>query len=310
MARFLPAALVVALLAATTGAFVLTQGLKLTPSPIVGTRVPLKVFSPVCRCATDTAPISFRLREGDRITVEIVRGERAVRALLRSERRPRGRVELAWDGRDDSGRVVAEGVYRPRVRLLGERRTIVLPNDVRVDVTPPRVLAADVEPRVFSPDGDRRRDSVGVRWTFAERARGLLFVGGRRRVVTKFARARDATRWYGIVGGEPVRRGSYALSLRARDQAGNVGPAVPLGRVVVRFVALGRTRIAAVAGRRFAVRVSSDAQRVRWRLGGRSGTARPGTLRLQAPLQKGTFTLVVSANGHDARARVTVREAP
>jgi hypothetical protein len=56
------------------------------------------------------------------------------------------------------------------------------------------------------------------------------------------------------------------------------------------------------------VRVSSDARAVRWRLGGRSGVTSPGTLRLRAPLQKGTFTLLVTANGHSAGARVFVRE--
>ena len=78
--------------------------------------------------------------------------------------------------------------------------------------------------------------------------------------------------------------------------------------MAVRFVALGRDRITAAAGAPFAVRVSSDAERVRWTLGGRSGFARPGTLRLRAPLQKGRFTLTVSANGHTARAAVFVRE--
>ena len=78
--------------------------------------------------------------------------------------------------------------------------------------------------------------------------------------------------------------------------------------MAVRFVTLGRDRITAAAGAPFAVRVSSDAERVRWTLGGRSGFARPGTLRLRAPLQKGRFTLTVSANGHTARAAVFVRE--
>lgn len=300
----------VALLAATTGAFVLTEGLKLTPSPIVGTRVPLKVFSPVCACPTATAPISFRLRDDDRLTVEVVRGDEVVRTLVAGERRPRGRVAVAWDGRDDTGDVVPEGVYRPRVRLHGQRRTIVLPNPIRVDTTPPRVLALAVAPRVLSPDGDRRGRRVVVRWTLSEPARGLLYVNGTRRAVTRFARARGSVPWYGIVGGKPAREGVYRLAVRARDPAGNVGPARPAGLVVVRFVALGRTRIEAVAGRPFAVRVSSDARKVRWRLGARSGTARPGTLRLRAPLQKGTYTLVVTASGHAKRARVIVREAP
>jgi hypothetical protein len=77
---------------------------------------------------------------------------------------------------------------------------------------------------------------------------------------------------------------------------------------VLRYVALGRYRVTAIAGTRFAIRVSSDAERVRWRLGDRAGFVRPGTLVLRAPLQKGQFTLTVSANGHSVRAAVFVRE--
>jgi hypothetical protein len=47
---------------------------------------------------------------------------------------------------------------------------------------------------------------------------------------------------------------------------------------------------------------------VRWRLGRRSGFAEPGTLRLRAPLQKGRYTLTVTANGRPARAAIYVRE--
>ena len=77
---------------------------------------------------------------------------------------------------------------------------------------------------------------------------------------------------------------------------------------MLRYVSLGRDRIVVGAGERFAVRVSADAERVRWTLGGRSGFAGPGTLRLRAPLQKGQFTLTVTAAGRSARAAVFVRE--
>src|SRR5262249_18924007 len=63
--RFAPAALVAVLLVATAAAFAYTERLKLTPSPILGTLVPTKVFSPVCECPTDTAQITFRLRRRD-----------------------------------------------------------------------------------------------------------------------------------------------------------------------------------------------------------------------------------------------------
>jgi FlgD Ig-like domain len=308
LARIASTVLVVALLAATAAAFVLTQGLKSQPSPIRGTKV-ADVFSPVCACDTETAAISFRLREGDRLDVGIVDGsDNVVRTIERGRRYAAGPVEFEWDGRDDSGEVLPEGSYRPRIRLREERQTIVLPNPIRIDVTPPAVTAAVARPLVISPDGDRRRDSVGVRYELDERARALLYVDGIKRVETRFPRERDSLRWYGRVDGEPVDQGAYTLALRPRDPAGNVGNAVRFPTLVVRYVALGRDRIDAVAGARFPIRVSSDARRVRWALGRRGGVAAPGTLRIRAPLQKGRYTLTVTANGHAARAAVFVRE--
>ncbi len=184
----------------------------------------------------------------------------------------------------------------------------MLPNPIRVDVTPPAITSSVAGPLVISPDGDRRRDSVAVRYRIDEPAKGLLYVDGIKRVETRFPREEDSLRWYGRVDGEPVEQGTYALALRARDPAGNVGNVVRFPALVVRFVALGRDQIDAVAGRRFAVRVSSDARRVRWTLGKRGGVAAPGTLRIRAPLQKGRYTLTVTANGHAARAAVFVRE--
>ena len=112
--------------------------------------------------------------------------------------------------------------------------------------------------------------------------------------------------WNGKRDGRPLRPGFYTLAVSARDAAGNVATPRQRNLVRVRYIALGRTRIAVAAGDRFAVRVSTDARRVRWRLGRRSGIARPGTLHLRAPAQKGQFTLVVSASGHEARAAVFV----
>jgi flagellar hook capping protein FlgD len=308
VARIASTVLVVALLAATAAAFVLTQGLKSQPSPIRGTQVD-DIFSPVCACETETVAITFRLREDDRIDAAIVdeRGD-VVRVLERGARYEAGRVELRWDGRGDTGHVLPEGSYRPRIHLREERQTIVLPNPIELDVTPPAVVSARASPHVLSPDGDRRRDSLVVRYELDEAAKALLFVDGIKRVETRFPRTEDAFRWYGRIDGRPAERGVYSLTLSAKDPAGNVGEAVRFPPLVVRYVALGRDRIVVSAGARFAVRVSSDARTVRWRLGRRSGVAVPGTLTLRAPLQKGRFTLTVTANGHSDRAAVLVRE--
>ena len=133
----------------------------------------------------------------------------------------------------------------------------------------------------------------------------MLFVNGKRRALTRFPRTEETIVWNGKVRGRPVRQGVYAIQLLAFDQAGNRSARTPAVPIAVRYVALGRDRITAAAGAPFAVRVSSDAVRVRWTLGGRSGFARPGTLRLLRAAAEGP----VHADGlrqraHGARRRV------
>lgn len=309
MARYAPAALVAALLVATALAFAYTEQLKLTPSPIFGTRVPAKTFSPLCRCETDTATIGFRLREADRLEIDIVRDGDVVRRLVRGRDVPRGGyVRVRWNGRDDAGRVVAEGSYRPRVRLEHQRRTIVLPNPIVVDTTPPRVRLTRLAPRVFSPDGDGRGDRVAVGYRLDEPARASLLVDGERAVRKKGQKTEGTIDWYGKQAGRSLPRGRYRLEVEAVDLAGNKSRPTPARTVVIRYVALGRDRIETRPGGRIAVLVLADAASVGWKLGARTGAARPGTLRLRAPLQPGRFTLTVTVRGHSARAAVIVRE--
>jgi hypothetical protein len=149
---------------------------------------------------------------------------------------------------------------------------------------------------------------VTFRYRLDEPGRATLLVDGERRALTRFPRTEDKLEWYGKVDGRALPSGTYVARVGAVDPAGNVGERSRPITIVIRYVALGRDRISVPAGAPFAVRVSADARMVRWELGGRSGVARPGTLRLRAPLQKGRFTLVVTANGHTARAAVFVRE--
>jgi FlgD Ig-like domain len=308
-ARLAPAALVAALLVATSAAFVVTEKLKLTRNPIVGPQVD-KVFSPVCDCATDAAEITFRLRKPDRVTLDVIDSKGSVvRELAR--RRPQGRaaVSYVWDGRDTRGNVVPEGSYRPRVHLYDARRTIVMPNPIRVDLTPPRIVSFTVRPPVISPDGDGRADRAKIRYRVSERAVVELYVDSARAVRKLGTRPRGTIQWNGVVAGEQLPEGVYTLRLVARDVAGNLGPRSGSRTVRIRFLALGRDRVVIAPGARFAILALSQARRLEWHLGRRSGIARPGTLKLRAPLQPGRYTLRVEANGHVKRAAVVVRKA-
>ena len=79
-----------ALLAATAGAFALTRAAKLEKSPIYGTKVDLKTFSPVCNCDTSAVTLFFRLRKRDNLTVWMEHDGKRLRTLVSGRAYPRG----------------------------------------------------------------------------------------------------------------------------------------------------------------------------------------------------------------------------
>lgn len=311
MARLPQLLVVLALIGATAAAFAVTERLKLERSPITATRIENKVFSPVCGCAKRAAELSFVLRRAETITVEIVDrdGER-VRTLARARPVPVGRVSFRWNGRDGNGRVVAEGSYRPRVRLRRHGREIILPNLIRVDTTAPRIRLGRVNPRVFSPDGDGRRDRVTLEYVIGEPSWAMLLVDGRRRAMKRFRTTEGTIVWSGRIDGRTVRPGAHELALRAVDQAGNRSDDTRVVPVLVRYVVLSRERIEVVAGRRFSVQVLRDARAFRWRLAGRTGSESGRYLVQRSPQRPGRYTLFVTVGSHGAQAEVVVTSPP
>jgi hypothetical protein len=296
LARLAPILLVLALLGATATAFAVTEGLKLTPSPIRSTQVD-KIFSPVCRCPTAAAQIGFRLRKADRMTLAIVdRSGRVVRTLVDGRRFNHGFHHFAWNGRDDAEAVVPDGVYKPRVHLAGQHRTILLPNPIAVDTKPP-VAVLTVRRRAFTPGHGR----IQAFYRLNEPAHPLLVVDGDVAVKGRFERSRGKLEWFGA----GARPGPHRLALRAVDVAGNESQATRPVIVQVAYLDLVRHRIAATAGGVVAVRFG-PLRTAHWLLGGRRGVARNGRLRIRAPQRPGSYTLFVVADGHGDRARVVV----
>jgi flagellar hook capping protein FlgD len=306
--RYAPTAIVLALLAATAVAFVTTQRQKLEPSPVG--RIAVDPFlSPVCRCDKRTATILIGLRRADTVTLELVSSAGTpVRTLVDGERyKAKSAVNVEWDGRDDEGRIVPDGSYRPRLTLESGARSFVLRNPIQLDTRAPKMTVTRVSPKVFSPDGDGRNDQVIVRYRVDEPAHGILRVDGVRRVYTLFKPLEGAMKWNGKrKGGRPLPAGVHRLVAAAVDEAGNVGKAPRPIFVTIRYIELARTTIPVLARTRFGVRVSTDAKTFRWRFAGRTGVGRPGLLILRAP-GEGRYLLFVEANGHGARARVVVR---
>jgi hypothetical protein len=264
--------LVLALLTATTASFALTEALKLELSPVTAPRFD-KLFSPTCACETSVARLSLRLREPATVDAGLVDEDGdAVRTLATDVKRRKGRIAFEWDGRTDAGDVVPDGRYRLRIHLDEQRRTIVIPNPIRVDTAPPELELLTRPQRAFSPDGDERNDRIRFLYSATERSQPLLFVDGALALAgTIRPPGKARILWGGDFGGDLAEAGVRRLWLRARDRAGNLSdPAGPLV-VRIRYVELPVRVLRARRGGTVRFRVVTDVASFRWELRGRKG---------------------------------------
>jgi len=102
------------------------------------------LFSPNGDGRNDQARISFLLEpRSDTVTVDLVDADGDVVRRLVDDRflRAGPKQTFRWNGRSDAGRPAPDGVYRPRVKLSRQGRTIVLPVEIaRVRRPPLRVF--------------------------------------------------------------------------------------------------------------------------------------------------------------------------
>jgi flagellar hook assembly protein FlgD len=211
--------LLLALLAATTTAFALTEALKLERTPILRPHFHV-VFSPGCSCIHDTARLPIRLKKPETIDATIVGSEgNEVRTLTVASPRDEGGTVLIWDGTDDRGEVVPDGTYRLQLRFERSDRSIVLPNLIQVDTKAPTIALVSVAPRAPEP-----AEEVMVAAQSNERARLLVYASGRL-VARGRLQGPGVLRltWDGTLRGRRrLRAGEYALTLAAQDRAGNI----------------------------------------------------------------------------------------
>lgn len=213
--RWLAGLTLVGMLVATAAAFSITEKLKLTPAPILGTRVS-KLFSPVCRCSTDSASIVFRLRRRGDVEVDVLDTMGALVRRLARQRLGPGYVAFRWHGYRESGRISGDGAYRVQVRLYSEHRTIVLPNVIRLTTVAPSIRSFSLDRATLMP-GER----LHVSYRFSGSAHPILLVDGRPAVYGRFAQTAGTLDWFGKIAGIPVAAGRHRLALKAHDDAGN-----------------------------------------------------------------------------------------
>jgi hypothetical protein len=294
LARALFAALVIA----TFGAFFVAQRLK-SSEPRISHLGVEGLLSPNQDGRRESVKITFRLRRGDRIDVQVVdRDGDAVRELASGRDVEKGEpVVLRWDGRDDERRRARDGTYRVRLVLRREGRSIVLPRNIVLDTTPPRPRVVSIGPDrtkvprpelLPRPDGrpaqirfvaPGRRQSVEIWKTDGPRPRlvtGLRIEGG------VSPAGEGVAYWDGTKDGRRVSPGTYVAVVRSRDRAGNIGRSVPRrvlegrarrgevlpgrGGITVRYLAAQSPLVPVRAGDEFTVAVDARQQTYNWQL--------------------------------------------
>lgn len=311
-----------ALLGGTSAAFAITQALKLERSPITAPKFD-RVFAPTCGCPTARTRLRMRLREAARLTVTVVnRDGRPVRGLVENLRFSKGAVNLSWDGRTDGGALAPDGRYRVRIHFPAKGRTILVPQDVRLDTKPPVARIVRVPALVFSPDGDGKNDHLKVVYTSSEKGAALVLADAEVAVRGK-PRAAGLSRvtWAGRIGDEVKLPGTYLLELRVRDRAGNLSKPIEGVPVRLRFIELARITSRVRAGGVLRFRVVADALPFRWQLLGPDaedstrlavsgeGERNVVVVRLPRRVERGRYLLRVEARGNEDEAVVFVTGA-
>jgi N,N-dimethylformamidase beta subunit-like, C-terminal len=322
-----------ALVAATVGAFFVTQHLKVTTPLIAGFPAPdPSTINPVSgttcggtdyRGTMISFYLLYRTDDVDVFVVDqsgaIVRTVAVGRHMRRGVRKPDG--VFYWNGREDNGSVAPDGTYHFRIALLQQGRTVDLTSEpVRVKTTPPRPVVVGVSPSLIP----QRRTAVTIRYAGNENRGGTVRIyrtdlAGGPRLVKSFPtpwRGQTAS-WDGTVAhGRPAPAGTYLVGLDVTDAACETGhfPVVmppppgttPHAGVTVRYLAGQPPPGPVTASTRGLAYVDSRRAPYRWSLL-RAGSPKPlesgqsSAVALRVPIpgrQSGLYELALRVPSH------------
>lgn len=323
-----------ALVVATFGAFFVAQNLKNQPSILQQVTVD-PFFSPNSDGRFDGARIRFKLRDADRVKLEVVDADGdPVRTLIDGAVERYTPTRVLWKGETDGGGRASDGVYRYRFTLREQGRSIVFQRSVRLDTTPPVVRVTSIGP---VSDTDRPRpellpnpegEPATVRFAAPAgkdpRKKVTIFKtgpGATRRVYGPADLPADATSfpWDGrLSDGRNASPGTYVVVVEARDQAGNIGTSVPLDRrglptttygepfpgrggITVRYLGVQPPLEPTRAGERGVFGVDARQERYTWSL---SRLGEPGRVLARSGRPNTRAVLSITAPASDTRGGV------
>lgn len=340
--RRLPAVAFAALVVATVGAFFVTQHLKSSTPLIAGFPRPNPQWiNPRGTAACDGVShrytrISFYLlHRADDVDVYVVNSAGAIVRTVASGRHMRIRVrrpdgEFTWNGRTDSGSVAPDGVYRFRVALRQQGRTVQLAQPVMVQTVPPHPRVVSVAPPLIPQGGAPAR--IRYRGNDGRPVTILVYrtdASATPKLVDSFpVSPRAPATWNGRIRGRPAPAGAYLIGLEVVDKACNVGrfpaslpPApgsTPNAGLTIRYLAAQPPMAPVAAGSRALVWVDSRQRPYSWtltRVGARKPVAHGNdhTVALHVPLPRalgaGLYTLSLRSGSHQTTVPLVAHAA-
>lgn len=237
MARPVVRAVFAFLVLATIAAFFVTQQLKSEFPLVIRFAANPKQISPNGDHFRDASRVGFDLSRPAKVSFSILDSEgNEVRRLVDGRQfRGDSHNRFIWNGRDDNGNIVPDGIYRMRVIRRDEGRVIDSTKEIRVDLQPPHVRILAAKPSVIAPRAPGQSPEVTIRYSGPVNKAPEFRVfrtddAAKPHVVRRFRGKGSSGVWHGDVATGPNRTGpapdgDYAFTVRVRDKAGNLAVA-------------------------------------------------------------------------------------
>jgi hypothetical protein len=147
---------------------------------------------------------------------------------------PRGPVHVSFTGRLPDGAVVPDGAYLPEVRIA-HGLDITLPDPIVIDTRPVAVRPLSTQRRWLLTRGSAAGPHLlRVPYRLAGGGHAILLIRHRQVVFTYRRKLEGVLVWNGAFAGSPVKPGRYTVQVSDQDAAGNRAPPVTAGVVIVR----------------------------------------------------------------------------